>query len=178
MKHLSIIKECRKRWKTFWILRGQKRMLLLILKFLIFQSFWRKSANWRQKWLLLNIKITGETAPDIKIHGKRDKLFHAILNIVDNAMKYTHENGTVTIMLHKIRNLVHVEIKDNCTGIAKKDLPHIFERFYRASKNEKASGSGLGLAIAQAIISSHHGKIDIDSKVEHGTTVSISFPGT
>ncbi len=125
-----------------------------------------------------NIKIIGETAPDIKIHGKRDKLFHAVLNIVDNAIKYTNDQGTVTVSLHKTPKKIHLQIKDNGIGIAKKDLPHVFERFYRGTKNEKTSGSGLGLAIAQAIISSHHGKIDIKSLIGHGTTISISFSNT
>lgn len=125
-----------------------------------------------------NIKIIGETAPDIKIHGKRDKLFHAVLNIVDNAVKYTNEKGIVTISLYKTSNKINLQIKDNGVGIAKKDLPHIFERFYRGSRNEKTSGSGLGLAIAQAIISSHHGNIDIKSSIGHGTTVFISFSNT
>lgn len=125
-----------------------------------------------------NIKIVGETKPNIKIHGKREKLFHAVLNIVDNAVKYTKEKGTVSISLHNSYSNIHLEIKDTGRGIAKGDLPHIFERFYRGSGNEKTKGSGLGLAIAQAIILSHHGKIDIDSKAEHSTTVSISFPKT
>jgi len=124
------------------------------------------------------IKIMGNIVSNIKIHGKREKLFHAIVNIVDNAVKYTPEKGTVFITLHKTPHKVYLQIKDNGIGIAKKDLPQIFERFYRGSKNEKTSGSGLGLAIAQAIISSHKGKIDIESKVEKGTIISISFPIT
>ena len=121
------------------------------------------------------IKIIGEIGKNIKMHGKRDKLFHAIVNIVDNAIKYTKDGGTVSITLHKTDQRIHLEIKDNGIGIAKDDLPHIFERFYRGSKNDKTSGSGLGLAIAAAIISSHRGKIDIESSLKHGTTVSISF---
>ncbi len=122
-----------------------------------------------------NIKIIGETAPDIKIHGKRDKLFHAVLNIVDNAVKYTNDQGTVTISLHKTSNKINLQIKDDGIGIAKKNLPHIFERFYRGTNNDKISGSGLGLAIAHAIISSHHGNIDIKSSIGQGTIVSITF---
>ncbi|OGG22126.1 hypothetical protein A3D03_02075 [Candidatus Gottesmanbacteria bacterium RIFCSPHIGHO2_02_FULL_40_13] len=122
-----------------------------------------------------NIKIIGEIQPNIKIHGKRDKLFHAVLNIVDNAVKYTNDQGTVTISLHKTPHKVHLQIKDNGIGIAKKDLPHIFERFYRGTDNDKTSGSGLGLAIAKAIITSHHGKIDIESSIGHGTMVSITL---
>jgi len=125
-----------------------------------------------------NIKIMGEIEPNIKIHGKRDKLFHAVLNLVDNAVKYTQEKGTIFITLNKTPHKVHLQIKDNGMGISKSDLPHIFERFYRGSKNENTPGSGLGLAIAQAIISSHHGKIDIESKAGQGTIVSISFPIT
>lgn len=127
---------------------------------------------------LKKIQITGEVTPNIKIHGKRDKLFHAILNLVDNAVKYTNDKGTIAISLHKTPNKIHLQIKDNGIGISKTDLPHIFDRFYRGSKNDKTSGSGLGLAISQAIISSHRGNIDIQSKMGHGTTVSISFPLT
>lgn len=123
-----------------------------------------------------NIQITGKTAPNVNIHGKRDKLFHAIVNIVDNAIKYTPDKGSVLISLHKTLRKVYLQIKDNGIGISKKDIPRVFERFYRGSKNQKTSGSGLGLAIAHAIISSHHGKIDIESKVGQGTLVSISFP--
>lgn len=123
-----------------------------------------------------NIKIAGVTVPNIQIHGKRDKLFHAIVNIVDNAVKYSQSNGIVSISLHKTPHKIYLRIIDNGMGIVKKDLPHIFERFFRGTKNDKTSGSGLGLAIAQAIISSHHGKIDIESIVGHGTSVSVSFP--
>lgn len=123
-----------------------------------------------------NIKIVGETKPNIKLHGKRDKLFHAILNVVDNAIKYTKEKGAVSISLHKTKAKIHLKIKDTGHGISKSDLSHVFERFYRGSGNEKTKGSGLGLAIAQAIILSHHGKIYVESKVGQGTLVSISFP--
>lgn len=124
------------------------------------------------------IKIMGETEPNIRIHGKRDKLFHALLNVVDNAIKYTNDKGTVSISLHKTQAKIHLEIKDTGRGISKGDLPHIFERFYRGAKNEKTKGSGLGLAIAQAIILSHHGKIEVESNIRQGTLVSISFPNT
>ena len=82
----------------------------------------------------------------------------------------------MSISLHQTSNAIHIQVKDNGIGILKKDLPHIFDRFYRGSKNQKTSGSGLGLAISQAIISSHHGKIGIESKVRQGTIVSVLFP--
>lgn len=123
-----------------------------------------------------NIQIMGETISNIKIHGKKDKLFHAIVNIIDNAIKYTNDRGIIVISLHKTPKKIYLEIKDNGTGISKKDLSHIFERFYRGSRNEKTSGSGLGLAIAQAIISSHHGDIVIKSKIHKGTIVSVFLP--
>lgn len=126
--------------------------------------------------LTKQINISGAIESNIRIHGKRDKLFHAILNVIDNAVKHTQDKGTISITLRKTHNIAYLQIKDNGIGIANKDLLHIFERFYRGTKTDKVFGSGLGLSIAQAIITAHHGSIGIESKIGHGTTVSISFP--
>ncbi len=122
------------------------------------------------------IHISGTTESGIKVRGKRDKLFHALLNIVDNAVKYTHDNGTISITLRKTIDCAHLQIKDTGIGITKKDLPYVFERFYRGLKTDKAPGSGLGLAITKAIIAAHHGKIDVESTAGKGTTIKVSLP--
>ncbi|MEK7565465.1 MAG: ATP-binding protein, partial [Patescibacteria group bacterium] len=124
------------------------------------------------------IKINGVIADDIFVSGKKDKINRALLNILDNAIKYTPEKGTITLSLKKKNSQVLIEISDTGSGIAKEDLPHIFERFYRGGKTGKTFGSGLGLAIAQAAITSHHGEIKVTSKLGHGTTFTIILPLT
>ncbi|KKQ92726.1 MAG: Multi-sensor signal transduction histidine kinase [Candidatus Woesebacteria bacterium GW2011_GWB1_39_10] len=122
------------------------------------------------------IKIKSNIQPDISVFGDEGKITRAILNVLDNAIKYTPRNELVYISLHKSMNHAVVEIKDSGVGIPKSDLAHIFERFYRGSKTAKTLGSGLGLAISQGIIKAHHGDITIDSLVSKGTTVKITLP--
>lgn len=112
----------------------------------------------------------------IVVQGSGDKLFRAFLNITDNAIKYTPSGGTVRISLTKIEGYAKFQVKDTGVGISKKDLPHIFERFYRGSRSGKVHGAGLGLAIAQAIISAHKGTIEVKSDVGKGTTATVTLP--
>ncbi|MBI4100109.1 HAMP domain-containing protein [Candidatus Microgenomates bacterium] len=122
------------------------------------------------------ILVKGTIARNVFILGKRDKLGRALLNIIDNAAKYTPEKGTIVLNLQKKRGLAQVTIKDTGQGIAKKDLPHIFERFYRGGKTVKTFGSGLGLAIAKAAITAHQGVIKVESDLGHGTTFTVTLP--
>lgn len=123
-----------------------------------------------------NITIDGTVEDGVTISGRSDKLFRAFLNIVDNAVKFTPKNGTITIDLSEKNGFAVFQVRDNGSGISEQDLPHIFERFYRGSKADKTFGSGLGLAIVQAVIKAHQGTIDIKSKVGKGTTVVITLP--
>ena len=82
------------------------------------------------------------------------------------------------ISLEKRNDQALIIIKDNGIGISKKEIPHIFDRFYRGSKTAKVLGSGLGLAIASSIITTHQGSINIDSELGKGTTVTIRLPIT
>lgn len=116
--------------------------------------------------LAKKIVIKGAIAQKIFISGKKDRLARAILNIIDNAIKYSQDKGIVTLNLQKKNGRAIVEIKDTGRGIAKKDLPHIFERFYH----------GLGLSIAKAAVSSHQGEIKVVSKINHGTIFTVILP--
>ncbi len=124
------------------------------------------------------ISISSEIDQDILIVGFREKLARAILNIIDNAIKYSQDLGKVEISLEKRNDQALIIIKDNGIGISKKEIPHIFDRFYRGSKTAKVLGSGLGLAIASSIITTHQGSINIDSELGKGTTVTIRLPIT
>lgn len=122
------------------------------------------------------ISVEGNLDKKVIIYGYQDKLGRALLNIIDNAIKYTPQNGRIEMTLKKENNKAVITFKDTGTGIAQKDLHHIFDRFYRGSSTEKTFGSGLGLAIAKAIISSHKGEIEIKSKVGKGSTFTIFLP--
>jgi len=78
-----------------------------------------------------------------------------------------------------IQSLLRVQVRDTGIGISDSALPHLFDRFYRvdpARKHDAAAGSGLGLAIAKAIVENHHGQIQIESVLNQGTTVTVTFP--
>ncbi len=123
-----------------------------------------------------NISITTRITDDLSVYGQRDKLFRALLNIIDNAVKYSPEKGVVEILLQKKHDQAWVLIKDHGRGIGKNDLHHIFDRFYRGSEAHKTSGSGLGLAIAKAVITAYSGTVDVESVVGRGTQVTVKFP--
>lgn len=123
-----------------------------------------------------NITIGGSVENEITVSGRSDKLSRAFLNIVDNAVKFTPENGTIIIDLSRKNGLAVLRIKDTGMGISEEDLPHVFERFYRGSKTDKTFGSGLGLAIVQAVIKAHQGTITVKSKVGKGTTITVILP--
>ncbi|MEK7633814.1 MAG: HAMP domain-containing sensor histidine kinase [Patescibacteria group bacterium] len=123
-----------------------------------------------------NIKVSGAFDKNIIIVGFKEKLGRAILNIIDNAIKYSPHKGKVSIILKKNKYQVILEIKDNGIGISKKDIIHIFDRFYRGSAREKILGSGLGLAIAKAIVNSHRGDIEVKSEIGEGTVFIITLP--
>lgn len=122
------------------------------------------------------IRFSGEIEPHIMVGGAEDKVSRAVLNIIDNAMKYTPGGGSVTMSLKRKMHNAVIEVKDTGVGIPEKELDHIFERFYRGSKVAKTLGSGLGLAITQGIIRAHGGDIKVASTVGKGTTVRILIP--
>ncbi len=121
-------------------------------------------------------KIKATIAPGVVVHGIEDKIFRAILNVIDNAIKYTPEGNMVSLTLRKNKHLAFIRVKDTGIGIPIQDQQHIFDRFYRGSKVARTVGSGLGLAIAQEIIKAHRGTISVTSSVGKGTDVIISLP--
>ncbi|GIM45852.1 PAS domain-containing sensor histidine kinase [Collibacillus ludicampi] len=108
----------------------------------------------------------------------RDKLDQVLDNLISNALKYTPEKGMIRLAASRDGDMVVVKVIDTGIGIPKKDLPRIFERFYRVDKarSRKLGGTGLGLSIAQQIIEKHGGKIQIESELGRGTTVLFTLP--
>lgn len=113
-----------------------------------------------------------------RVLGDPDRLKQVFLNLVDNAVKYTPPGGEVRIGLSKTEERVHIYIADTGIGIAERDLPHIFDRFYRVDKARTSAlgGSGLGLSIVYSIVEAHGGDIRVTSEVGEGTTFYVSLP--
>jgi len=116
---------------------------------------------------------------DVFISGDLQRLKQLLLNLLDNAIKYTDFYGTITLALRTEPNEAVIEISDSGRGIPKVDLPHIFERFYRRSRptgDKSATGFGLGLSIVKWIVDSHGGRVEATSEPGRGTTFTVRFP--
>ncbi|MGZ9163988.1 MAG: sensor histidine kinase, partial [Anaerolineales bacterium] len=115
----------------------------------------------------------------VYVKGDRDRLKQVFINLVANAVQYTPQGGEVFLSLERIGEQARIICRDTGPGIPAEDLPHIFERFYRAEKSRtraKTSGFGLGLSIANWIVERHGGRIEVVSKEGQGTTFAIWLP--
>ncbi len=112
----------------------------------------------------------------LQLQGDSDYLQQAMRRILENAIRYTPSGGSITLRSDYLDDNAVIEIIDAGMGISEDDLPHIFERFYRADTAGTTRGFGLGLPIARAIIEKHHGRIEAESKLGQGSTVRIYLP--
>jgi heavy metal sensor kinase len=115
----------------------------------------------------------------LQVNGDRDRLKQVLLNLVSNAIQYTPQDGDVFVSLARAGDQARLTVRDTGPGIPAEDLPHIFERFYRAEKSRtrsRASGFGLGLSIAHWIVEHHGGRIEVESKDGKGTMFVIWLP--
>jgi two-component system, OmpR family, sensor histidine kinase ArlS len=125
------------------------------------------------------ITVHKDLQADVEIRVTADHLRQMITNLVSNALKYTPAEGMVTVQTsRKDDDWVVIVISDTGCGIPKEDLPHVFERFYRADKSRerKQGGNGLGLAIVKELVEHYGGTIDIESEENQGTSISVSLP--
>lgn len=113
-----------------------------------------------------------------RVEGDEDRLKQLVLLLLDNALKYTPAKGLVTVGLTLKGAEVEVIVSDTGLGISTEDLPHVFERFYRAdpARGRDPGGTGLGLSIARWIVEQHKGDIRIESELKKGTTVRVRLP--
>lgn len=125
----------------------------------------------------VQLKVT--EIDQIQVNGDRDRLKQVLINIISNAITYTPPGGEVTLSLGRVGDQARLVIHDTGPGIPPEDLPHIFERFYRAEKSRpraKHGGFGLGLSIAYWIVIHHGGRIEVESPEGRGTTFCIWLP--
>lgn len=131
--------------------------------------------QFRLRALKTNIQLNIELAAGIsKIQGDRNRLKQVIINLLDNALKFTPESGKITIRTSFTIEKVQIEVIDNGCGIAEKDIPRVTEKFYQGEG--AVSGSGLGLSICKEIIKLHNGSMHISSNLRKGTIVTITLP--
>ena len=124
------------------------------------------------------IKFTVDAQESLIVNGDKVKLRQLFINILENAIRYTPNDGNISVSAVKKDENALVAISDTGVGIPPEHLPHIFERFYRVDKarSRAEGGVGLGLAIAKYIAESHGGKIELESQVGKGTTFNITIP--
>ncbi len=126
-----------------------------------------------------NIKLTGDFGDEVGyLKGDPDQFKQMMINLIDNAIKYTPESGKVHVSAHNEGSNVVIKIKDNGIGIPKEHIPRLFERFYRVDKarSRNVGGTGLGLAIVKHIALQFGGKIDVKSTLGKGTEFILTIP--
>ena len=118
------------------------------------------------------------TGDDYFVEIDQDRMTQVIDNIINNAIKYSPDGGTITVRLMSTHNEVTLSVQDQGLGVPQKSIPHLFDRFYRVDKarSRAQGGTGLGLAIAKEVIEMHHGRIWVNSIENKGSTFFVSLP--
>jgi PAS domain S-box-containing protein len=110
------------------------------------------------------------------VHADGDRLLQVLSNLLGNAIKFTHANGTVTVRAVENGNDIVVSVVDTGAGIPVEELPLVFDRFWQAKRSSGVRGSGLGLAIAKGIVAAHKGRIWVESEVGRGSAFHFTLP--
>lgn len=120
---------------------------------------------------------TDEIEEDSVINANQEMIKEVVYNLCDNAIRYNKPGGHVWVSVYKLDDKLVLKVKDDGIGIPQKDQKRIFERFYRVDKarSKKTGGTGLGLAIVKHIAEQHNAEIQLESSVNQGTTISLSF---
>ncbi|GBD06930.1 Sensor kinase CusS [bacterium HR21] len=126
------------------------------------------------------LRISLDAAPEVRIFGDALRLRQAVLNVVDNALKYTPSGGQIQLRVRSEGHEAIIEVSDTGIGIPPEEQPRVFERFYRVEKSRArltgSDGAGLGLAIVRWIVEAHGGRIELESTPGRGTCVRFRFP--
>ncbi|NLZ93048.1 MAG: cell wall metabolism sensor histidine kinase WalK, partial [Firmicutes bacterium] len=174
-----------------------ERMVRLVKDLLVLSQLDYRQVGWHKDYYYLNDLIK-EVVNDLQIKYKedprqivmslpespltayvdRDKMKQVLLNLIQNAYKYTAADGCINVTLTQQEKALLIEIADNGIGIPPDDLERVFERFYRVDKarSREYGGTGLGLPIAREIVAAHGGEIFLQSELNKGTTVTIALP--
>ena len=128
----------------------------------------KEKASIEQKILKFN-----DPPSNIYVYGDKSRLKQVFINIIDNALKYTNEGGSINVFVQKKDDMVNIEVIDNGCGIEKNKIQKVTQKFFKANNK---SGFGIGLSIVNEIVSAHNGTFRILSEKNFGTTVTVSVP--
>ena len=128
-----------------------------------------------------SVKLEVGHIEPLRVRGEEESIRRVLLILLDNAIKYTplneqHTAGNVVVSLERVRQEAVLRVSDTGIGIDPEDLPHIFERFYRADRTRSREGTGLGLAIAQTLLEQLDGRVTVESVPGQGSTFSAWLP--
>ena len=112
----------------------------------------------------------------ISVLGNETQLRQVVINLLENAFKFTPRTGRISVKLERFENEAKLTVSDTGIGIPSEDIPHLFERFHRGRNAAEYTGNGLGLAIVKAIVSRHGGQVNVQSQAGQGTQINVSIP--
>ncbi|WP_010252138.1 HAMP domain-containing sensor histidine kinase [Acetivibrio cellulolyticus] len=128
-----------------------------------------------KQWSKKNIEINLDLEP-LKIYNNQEMLSHLWINLIENAIKYSNDNGHVAIRCYGTVNGIQFKISDDGNGMDENTLKHIFDKFYQGDNSHAVQGNGLGLSIVKRIVELCKGEIVVDSETQKGTTFTVKLP--
>ncbi|MEX0682737.1 MAG: ATP-binding protein [Dehalococcoidia bacterium] len=133
----------------------------------------RMRPNAKQAGVELSLDVDGAGQ---EVTGDPSALERAVVNLIDNAIKFTPEGGSVSLSSQAVDGDVTVRVRDTGAGIEPRDLPRVFERFYKADRARQRGGTGLGLAIVKHTVEAHGGRVGVESELGHGSMFTFTLP--
>lgn len=124
------------------------------------------------------VSLVCEAGRSVMVEANEVRLKQVVVNLLDNAIKYTPEGGKIIVHVTAEPSWAVLEVRDNGIGISPEALPHVFERFFRSEQIQarKARGTGLGLSMVHSIVESHGGKVEVESRENHGAIFRVRLP--
>ena len=155
----------------------QKNLVLDLTQFDLAALLQRIVTNFQSDFKNKQVELVLDASP-VTIWADADKLSQVLINLIANALRYTPAGGQVTVRSKVHDQAVDVVVSDTGIGISAEDLPHLFERFYRADKSRtrQTGGSGIGLTIVKSIVEAHQGEVNVQSEPGQGSQFTVTIP--
>ena len=132
--------------------------------------------NYESVWEEKNIDIEANIEEGLKINGDEELMSLVFNNLISNALKFTEPGGIVRASAKKSEKEITISVTDTGCGMDEKTARHVFDKFYQGDSSHSGEGNGLGLALAKRVIDIHNASIDVESKVNEGSTFTVHFP--